>query len=100
VAKKTAINRMAREIQALYPVSKKRAKLIATDQTIKLTAAVEEKRQRDAGVTSYTWETMRDIKVRKRHRERQGKVYSWTSPPSGGHPGSEINCRCHAKPKF
>ncbi len=98
VAKKTAINQMAREIQAVYGVTKKRAKLIATDQTIKLTSAIEEKRQRDAGVTRYTWRTMNDSRVRPAHKVKEGKVYQWSS--SGEKPGQAINCRCHAQPKF
>ena len=26
-----------------------------------------------------------------------GKVFSWDSPPEGGHPGEDYGCRCEAE---
>lgn len=54
-----------------------------------------EDRQRRAGVTHYRWfytQTRRACA----HADRDGKVYSWEGPPSGGHPGSEEGCMCIA----
>jgi len=45
----------------------------------------------------YTWHTVGDGNVRPSHAERNGKVYSWDSPPDDGHPGEAYNCRCTAE---
>ncbi|QJE73761.1 minor capsid protein [Aerophototrophica crusticola] len=47
---------------------------------------------------SYVWRTMRDERVRPSHAERDGKVFRWSDPPQGGHPGEASNCRCWAEP--
>lgn len=45
----------------------------------------------------YIWRTQRDNRVRSRHAEHEGKIYSWDNPPEGGHPGEDYNCRCWAE---
>ena len=45
----------------------------------------------------YIWRTASDSKVRSTHANREGKVYSWSNPPEGGHPGEDFNCRCRAE---
>ena len=46
----------------------------------------------------YIWRTRKDEKVRDRHKEREGKIFNWHVPPTGGHPGEDYNCRCWAEP--
>lgn len=48
-----------------------------------------------AGIERYIWITMRDNRVRKSHRERDGNVYAVGVHPM---PGEEINCRCYMRP--
>ena len=48
----------------------------------------------------YTWRTAGDEKVRDAHAALAGQVFSWSSPPPGGHPGTEHNCRCWAEPYY
>jgi hypothetical protein len=48
----------------------------------------------------YTWRTAGDDKVRDAHAALAGQVFSWSSPPPGGHPGTEHNCRCWAEPYY
>lgn len=50
--------------------------------------------------THYTWRTAGDDKVRDAHAALAGQVFSWTSPPRSGHPGTEHNCRCWAEPYY
>jgi len=50
--------------------------------------------------THYTWRTVGDDKVRGAHAALAGQVFSWSSPPATGHPGTEHNCRCWAEPYF
>jgi hypothetical protein len=60
---------------------------------------------RRAGSARYIWTTMRDERVRQLHRELEGTVQRWDSPPLAGlpaffgHPGEAAGpCRCQAFP--
>lgn len=75
-----------------------RAELIARDQTNKFYGQLTEARQAAAGIDKYIWRTALDERVRPEHVEREGEVFSWDAPPSDGHPGEAINCRCYAEP--
>ncbi len=79
-------------------VSESRAELIARDQTTKLNGAINQVRQENAGVTSYVWSTSGDERVRPEHAALEGRAFSWNDPPSIGHPGEDIQCRCVAIP--
>jgi hypothetical protein len=46
----------------------------------------------------YIWRTKKDDKVRSAHAEREGEIFNWHVPPTGGHPGEDYNCRCWAEP--
>jgi SPP1 gp7 family putative phage head morphogenesis protein len=59
---------------------------------------INERRQRELGVTHYIWRTLDDPKVRTMHAERDDRLFSWDSSFSGGHPGQGYNCRCFAEP--
>lgn len=91
---------IARDIQARYQVAENRAKLIARDQVGKFYGDLAKARQEDLGVTKYVWRTVNDNRVRSEHHVREGKTFSWAHPPSDGHPGNAINCRCYAEPDF
>ena len=76
-------------------ITSRRAKLIARDQTAKLTSDLNRIRQGQAGVTTYRWASSRDERVRPTHRANDGKLFRWDSPPAAtGHPGHDVNCRC------
>ncbi len=93
-------------------ITTRRAELIARDQTSKVVSQLNQARQSDAGIKSYTWRTAEDervvgtpggkypkpTKAHRNHYRRNGKKYDWKSPPSDGHPGEAINCRCIAIP--
>lgn len=83
-----------------YGITKRRAALIATDQVGKLNGNINRLRQKKAGVKRYKWSSMQDRRVRPEHAKRNGQIYSWDSPPSDGHPGQPIRCRCTASPIF
>lgn len=89
---------MREKIEARYEVTKSRAQLIARDQVSKLNGELTQLRQSELGVKKYRWTTAADERVRDEHRARDGKVFSWGEPPSDGHPGQPINCRCVAQP--
>lgn len=66
----------------------------------KINSNINKQRQLDLGVESYTWQTAKDERVRTDHRHKQGKNFRWDEPPSGGHPGEPIGCRCVALPNY
>lgn len=71
---------------------------ITRDQSSKFTGALSEIRQRQVGVTRYRWLSSGDERVRDAHRLNNGRLFDWSSPPSTGHPGSDVLCRCVALP--
>lgn len=86
------------QIREKYGATDYRATLIAQDQTLKLNADLTEHRLQSVGVKQYTWKTVHDSRVRPAHVERDGKVFAWDKPPSGGkNPGMEVRCRCRAE---
>lgn len=89
---------LAEEIQHIGDVTESRAKLIARDQTSKMTGAFTMIRQTSLGIASYTWSTAQDERVRDEHAALDGEEFRWDAPPSEGHPGEAIACRCVAIP--
>jgi SPP1 gp7 family putative phage head morphogenesis protein len=59
---------------------------------------INERRQRDLGVTHYIWRSRDDPKVRTAHAERDDRVFPWDERFSDGHPGQGYNCRCSSEP--
>lgn len=97
--------RMVKEIQRAYGISRRRAELIARDQTAKLNGQIQRAQQQDAGITEYIWCTTGDERVRRSHRELNGKKFSWDDPPENSdgrkcHPGEDYQCRCIGRPVF
>lgn len=88
------------KLKEQFGISDRRAQLIARDQIGKFTSDLNRVRQTQAGVTSYTWLTSRDERVRERHRKLDGKEYKWgeaTGAEDGLPPGQPIRCRCVAR---
>lgn len=99
------------ELQKQFGISDRRARLIARDQSAKMTGELNKLRQEQAGVTEYIFSTSRDERVRANHTAMEGRtckwgdasVYraddgSWRSRSGIGgvqlHPGADISCRC------
>ena len=85
-------------INKIYKGSKNNVALIARDQVGKLGGQLDRLKQTEAGVEGYYWRSSRDERVRSLHAHRDGNYYDWNSPPSDGHPGEPIQCRCDAEP--
>lgn len=100
VDRETLVSELTQTIKHMAGVNEKRAALIACDQVGKLNSQLAQYEQVNQGVDSYIWQTMMDNRVRPEHAERQGKRYYWNDPPSGGHPGWAIRCRCSAIPCY
>lgn len=96
---------IAKDIQRVYSMSRKHAQLIARDQTAKLNGEIQRAQQQDAGITKYIWCDCGDERVRRSHRELNGKIFSWDDPPENSdgrkcHPGQDYQCRCIGRPVF
>lgn len=88
---------IASDIAEDLGISQRRARMIARNETATLNGTLNKVRQQQAGVKRYVWSTSMDERVRPLHQEREGRTYSWDDPPSDGHPGEPINCRCVAR---
>lgn len=103
------------QIREVYPVTERKARLIARDQSNKANGDLTRARQTAIGIRGYRWRTVGDNAVRETHRHRNGKVYAWNPADVGkrlesgevmldptdediGHPGEDIQCRCIAEP--
>lgn len=99
------VEEVREQLREEFGFSKRRAQLIARDQTLKLSGQLQQARQRQAGITRYTWTTSDDERVRPRHEELNETVHLWTEPPvvdlrtgRRAHPGEDFQCRCNADP--
>lgn len=96
---------LAKELQATYGVSRRRAQLISLDQNNKVTASLQRARQIEIGCEEAIWmhshggKTPRPSHVandRKRYNVKDG----WFDPDEKKvcWPGTLVNCRCTSKP--
>ncbi len=97
--------KMVKDIQRVFRVDRRRAELIARDQTAKLNGKIQQAQQQDAGITEYVWSTSGDERVRESHKALEGQKFSWDDAPlnSDGrkcHPGEDYQCRCIGRPVF
>ncbi len=97
VTRGASTKEIAAKLTEISGFGKKRAQLIAITEANKFNGELNAIRQTQAGVTRYTWSTVRDKRVRPKHAAREGQTFRWDTPPSGGHPGSEPRCRCIAR---
>lgn len=95
---------IAKEIARIEGVSKRRAEFVARDQVAKLNAKLQQERQQALGGETYTWRSSKDSRVRQSHRDLDGTVQRWDSPPvvdektgRRAHPGEDFQCRCRAE---
>lgn len=94
-------------IEKLGETTKKRAALIARDQTSKATTAVNRARMQGLGIREFEWlHSYGGKEPRKLHKDvLNGKIFSLDDPPiidertgERGLPGQLINCRCKMLP--
>lgn len=89
---------LQRQLQRRIGITGRRAEVIARDQIGKLNGQLTMVRQSSYGISHYRWMTSMDERVRQLHAERHEVRFSWDDPPSDGHPGMPILCRCVAEP--
>jgi SPP1 gp7 family putative phage head morphogenesis protein len=99
------VEQIQADIEAETGATPARAALIARDQVLKLNAEVTQVRHVNAGIREYVWRTSRDERVRKGHRDLEGKTFAYGDPPvvdertgRRAAPGLDYRCRCTAEP--
>jgi len=92
----SSVKQLSDEIQKQFGLNKHRATLIAQDQILSANARVTQIRAESMGINEYVWETVGDSRVRPEHVDLNGNTFRWDKPPSEGHPGTPIRCRCRA----
>lgn len=93
-------------IQKQGNVTLKRARLIATDQTLKAFGNLNKARLTKLGLEEFEWlHSGGGQHPRRLHQQMSGKIYSLSDPPvidektgERGIPGQLINCRCRMIP--
>ena len=71
---------------------------LTRDQTNKTIGQLSRIRQQQVGIEEYLWVGAMDERERQSHKDNEAESFSWNDPPSTGHPGEEIQCRCFARP--
>lgn len=95
---------MVKTIQAEYGVSQRKAKFLARKETSLLMSEYQEQRYKSIGIEEYIWDGVNDARERPDHKELNGKIFTWDSPPvtnrrtgARNHPGKDFGCRCVAR---
>lgn len=84
---------VAKEIRTATGMARRRAMNIAADQTVKITAALNQERRREAGIDTWEWVHSGKLHPREEHRARNGKRYSDDDAPEDT-PGELPFCGC------
>jgi len=83
-----------------FDVSVNKAKFLARQETSLFTHTLKRARYSDVGINEYEWSTSQDERVRRHHKELNGKRYYYSTPPvvnekgERKHPGMDWGCRC------
>jgi SPP1 gp7 family putative phage head morphogenesis protein len=94
---RTPLRQVAKEMSEAVDLSRKRALRVAADQSSKMAARLDQARQEQAGISTYTWRHSLKRHPRILHVERSGKVFEWDKPPADGPPGTQPYCGCRAQ---
>jgi len=96
----------AREVAAAIRedvgMSRRRALMIASDQTVKITESLNEARRSQAGISTWEWVSSHKLHFRPEHAVRDGKRYdddakSGAHKPPADRPGQLIHCGCTSR---
>lgn len=95
---RTPARDVAREINVALGLGRDRSLRIASDQLQKLSAALDQERQEQLGMTEFEWRHSGKKHYRPEHRARNGKTFPWASEVGRNDPpGRAPFCGCKAK---
>ena len=88
-----------------YGVTESKAEFLARTETSIFMSDYRRERFTAAGINEYFWRTSGDLRVRKDHRDLNGKRFFYSVPPvvdkatgMTANPGGIWNCRCNDQP--
>lgn len=93
--KRTPARDVAREIAQATGLARARAIRIASDQTVKLSSALDQERQQQAGIERFVWQHSAKANPREEHLELDGQEFDYADPPEDM-PGDLPFCGCVA----
>lgn len=94
----TPVRDVAKEIAKATGLQKDRSLRIASDQTVKLSAALDKQRQLDVGMDSFEWVHSDKVHFRPEHKARDGKVFRWDSDVGRNDPPGFLPfCGCKSR---
>lgn len=79
VTNRTPVAQIAREIRAATGMASARARRVASDQTAKMTAALDGERMQELGAPGYEWMHSDKLHYRPEHKARDGKFIKFGS---------------------
>lgn len=95
---RTPVRDIAREIAEAADMVRKRARRIASDQTVKLAASLDRERHAQLGITKFLWRHSGKVHYRPEHLARDNKVFEWDSPVGTQDPPGWLPfCGCKAQ---
>lgn len=94
---RTPVKDVAKQINDAVGLGKERSLRIASDQTVKLSASLDQLRQRELGFDSFIWRHSGKRHFRPDHKARDGVAFSWDSEVAKTDPpGYAPFCGCKA----
>ena len=88
-------DQVAREIAEATGMARDRARRAASDQTVKLSSALDRERMRQLGFKEFRWRHSGKVHYREWHKARDGKVFRLDDPALvGDMPGDQPFCGC------
>lgn len=95
---RTPVRDVAKQINEAVQLGRARSLRIASDQTVKLSAALDRERQLQVGMTSFEWMHSGKLHPRLHHLQRDKKVFAWSSEVAKTDPpGYAPFCGCKAR---
>jgi SPP1 gp7 family putative phage head morphogenesis protein len=89
---------IAKQLSEAVGIERRRAMLIATDQTQKLSAQLDTERMQQAGLDEFEWQHSGKVHARPHHKARDGKRFKLVGEiPPDDMPGIPPWCGCHKR---
>lgn len=89
---------VARDVAKATGLGRKRALRISSDQTVKMSAALDRARMQEVGITEFEWMHSGKVHPRLWHLERNGERFRFDDPKlRGDMPGDQPFCGCKAR---
>jgi SPP1 gp7 family putative phage head morphogenesis protein len=95
---RTPVRDVAREIANATGLARDRSRRIASDQTVKLAAQLDQERMEQLEIRRFEWRHSSKARPRPEHVARHGKIYEWTSEVARNDPPGRLPfCGCKAR---